>query len=164
MGLTQSVVPNHPELYYCCRYERDYKKAIDIVSSNPDDATYRDFNSETILHHLASQSNPPLDTIKVILEAYPGALNSENKNGRTPLHIASYCSSPDVVAYFVTESPITAKARDSDGLTPLDLAIIFHRKDNAEEIISACAVHDMSISDICTANSDRNLDSELRTQ
>lgn len=149
MGQTQSIEPNHPALYYFCRYHRDYKEAISHVLSHPDEAAYRDFNFETVLHHLVRHYDPSLDAVKAVCEAFPDALVSTNRfGGRTPLHLAAYCSSCEVVRYLSKESPDSVTLLDSEGFTPLDLAIKFRRKDNAAVILSACCsnlIHTSSI-------------------
>eukprot|EP00592_Proboscia_alata_P014147 CAMPEP_0194392758 /NCGR_PEP_ID=MMETSP0174-20130528/122921_1 /TAXON_ID=216777 /ORGANISM="Proboscia alata, Strain PI-D3" /LENGTH=188 /DNA_ID=CAMNT_0039188365 /DNA_START=71 /DNA_END=637 /DNA_ORIENTATION=+ len=157
MGQTQSVQPNHPPLYYCCRYQRDYEEAIKLVSSNPEEASYRDSNLETILHHVVRHFHPSLDAVKAISAAYPEALHTVNNTGRTPLHVAAYCCSPSVVEYLVRESPSVAKVLDSEGYTPLDLSIKFRRDDNASAIVSVFCDAD-TFPSVCAADISSNKD------
>ena len=59
-----------------------------------------DINGSTILHYCCMENN--LELFKYLLNRYKVGIDTKNKNGRTPLHFASWYASSSVVEYIVS--------------------------------------------------------------
>mmetsp|Transcript_19279 Transcript_19279/g.23717 ORF Transcript_19279/g.23717 Transcript_19279/m.23717 type:complete len:376 (-) Transcript_19279:30-1157(-) len=124
-------------------YRSSYKTIVKRVASNPNEACYIDVNGDTALHHLVqhrlkkrkqSQSHP-IEAIKAVYSAFPEAAKLRNrKGGSTPLHIASYCASTEVVTYLLQVFPGAAVMGDNIGRTPLHCAC-YSRNDNVRKVM-----------------------------
>ncbi|KXJ73211.1 hypothetical protein RP20_CCG007886 [Aedes albopictus] len=94
---------------------------------------------DTVLHlAILRQPNPAVtNTVYTVIKAvapYPGVLDAQNDEGRTPLHFAVQTSQRKVVKALVG-SGASVGVRDIDGNTPLHLACILGYLDCAEDLL-----------------------------
>lgn len=73
-------------------------------------------------------------TVIKAVAPYPGVLDAQNDEGRTPLHFAVQTSQRKVVKALVG-SGASVGVRDIDGNTPLHLACILGYLDCAEDLL-----------------------------
>lgn len=84
-----------------------------------------DEDNWTTLHWSCREYYTPLDTIQLLLNAYPLAATHQDINGSIPLHIALEYSKPiDVIESLVESCPSTLHMVDAKGRTPLHVACI----------------------------------------
>ncbi len=61
---------------------------LEIAQNDPSIVHLQNEDGDLLLHVLA-MNNVPADAIKMTYEAYPKAVETQNKNGYLPLHVAS---------------------------------------------------------------------------
>ncbi len=69
-----------------------------------------------------------------LLKKDPSLVNQYNKEGYTPLHMASRCNNLNVVKFLVSKGA-GLEAKDQEGMTPLHYAAMYHRYNNARFLI-----------------------------
>mmetsp|Transcript_40432 Transcript_40432/g.47308 ORF Transcript_40432/g.47308 Transcript_40432/m.47308 type:complete len:187 (+) Transcript_40432:19-579(+) len=80
--------------------QKDYDSAMERNRTHPEEAKHSNKNGITALHWLVFDK-APLETVQAIYESYPGALHDVNKHGNTPLDIAIYRSSGEVIQFLI---------------------------------------------------------------
>jgi len=95
----------------------------DAIHNYLHEADCVDEDKWTILHWSCREYYTPLDTIKLLLNAYPQAATHQDINRCIPLHIAlEYSRSLDVIESLVESCPNTLHMVDAKGRTPLHVA------------------------------------------
>lgn len=72
--------------------------------------------------HSACMRYPPLEVIQEMLRVAPEAALQQNRDGETPLHLASYSASEEVQAMLLEAAPQAMLMQDRYGDTPLHFA------------------------------------------
>jgi ankyrin repeat protein len=74
----------------------------------------------------------PLDTIRLLVRAYPESLHEVNGEGDLPVHKASKChkTSVQVMRFLLEKNPAAAQVRNAGGLLPLHLLAFHGSRDN----------------------------------
>jgi ankyrin repeat protein len=76
---------------------------------------------------LACKHQAPLPLIKHLHALHPAAIREKNEQGHFPAHLAVQAAhapvQPALVSFLATENKIAFKAVDSEGMTPLHLAV-----------------------------------------
>mmetsp|Transcript_30057 Transcript_30057/g.49666 ORF Transcript_30057/g.49666 Transcript_30057/m.49666 type:complete len:347 (-) Transcript_30057:200-1240(-) len=109
-------------LHDACEHQ-DAETVLARTKVNADEAYCRDAHDSTPLH-IACWSNPPLEVVRVLIEAYPHALRTKDVHGDTPLHIAvsNPVTSIELVQILVEACPQAASIANREGLMPLHAA------------------------------------------
>lgn len=72
--------------------------------------------------HSACMRYPPIEVIQEMLRVAPEAALQQNRDGETPLHLASYSASEEVQAMLLEAAPQAMLMQDRYGDTPLHFA------------------------------------------
>lgn len=111
-------------LHHICNSRFGYSLAPVIVEQKPDLQKRRDINQQLPLHIACSKkaehypANHILDLVKVVSSACD--INSCDKDGNTPLHIACLdYSNREIVKFLVFEMNASVMIRNNDGVVPL---------------------------------------------
>jgi ankyrin repeat protein len=109
-------------LHDACEHQ-DFETVLTRTKGNADEAYCLDDHDSTPLH-IACWSNPPLEVVRVLIEAYPQGLKKKDVHGDTPLHIA--VSNPatriELIQMLIGAEPGAASIANREGLMPLHAA------------------------------------------
>jgi len=125
--------PNTLTLPLATAEERDLlgKDILDAVLQHKWDSVHQhlheadcvDEDNWTTLHWAIREYYTPLETINLLINAYPPAVSHKDVDGCLPLHIALEYSRPlDVIKSLVESCPNTLHLMDKKGRTPLHVA------------------------------------------
>ena len=97
--------------------------ALLLEGSGREAAARKDSDGSLPLHLAVSERDPPLEVVRALVEANPGALLEEGRDRRLPVHCAAESrASAEVVALLLLREEAAAAARDAGGRLPLHLA------------------------------------------
>lgn len=104
---------------------KDNLKLIKLLHKNGADIKMEDNSGSNILHMFAASNN--VEGVKFSLEFFD--VNSRNGNQLTPLHFAAGNGSSEVCEVLLNVKGIDKDPKDSDGVTPLGLAVSFGKEE-----------------------------------
>uniref|UniRef100_A0A0E0MD72 PGG domain-containing protein n=1 Tax=Oryza punctata TaxID=4537 RepID=A0A0E0MD72_ORYPU len=93
-----------------------------IIGAFPNAAELRDGHGETFLHAAAKEKRSSVVALAIKSPMLRSLLNSQNRDGNTPLHLAVAAGAPRVVEALLQEGQVRADVLNEEGHTPLDLA------------------------------------------
>eukprot|EP00934_Nitzschia_sp_Nitz4_P006875 Nitzschia sp. Nitz4//scaffold161_size51353//13377//14696//NITZ4_006943-RA/size51353-processed-gene-0.58-mRNA-1//1//CDS//3329537894//6865//frame0 len=101
--------------------DMDWQTVISHCQEHPRDAEWTDGHWHETPLYLACQHNPPIEALRAIIQAYPGALQCPTRaNKDLPLHVACrYQVDKTLLEELVREFPVTAVEQTRWGRTPL---------------------------------------------
>jgi ankyrin repeat protein len=117
---------NHPDDDDESHQQQQQQQQVAIVHRLIDSTRIRKTDRAGMLPlHIAGQNAASLDCLRLLLDAYPMAIQTGDKNGRLPLHAA--CTNPRstraCLHYLIQAYPEALKTFDKLGALPLHLAI-----------------------------------------
>lgn len=108
-----------PTLYNLTN-ELIWPEVINRARSHPEEISWKD-NEEgkTVLHH-AARHFYSADVVREILNCSdPAAAGIQDKSGQSPLHVACWNGSSEIIQLLLYANPSVASIRDNGGRTPL---------------------------------------------
>ncbi len=95
---------------------------LEVILKHGGDATVRDADGNTPLHHAAGQVGPGCAQSTRLLVRHDAPVNQANQDGNTALHVAAKGDSEDSLAVLL-DAGANPRAVNGDGLTPLQLFV-----------------------------------------
>jgi hypothetical protein len=104
-----------------------YGGPIDLISTlikfNPSSVETIDPTDMSTSLSLACFANASLEVIRLLIKAYPKAIDMVNVYGQVPLHVAVLSKAPySTIELLVEENPNLVLLKDNDGETPINYA------------------------------------------
>lgn len=125
--LHNSVIQNHDST----------KDIIKLIIQNFTlGASLVDYLGHTPLHsHLIYCDVPSLETVKILVEAYPDSVRTKDKFHLYPLHCAAYTGDWDISQYLIELYPQALLEKSNHQNTPRDLAVTFLKPELHEKLL-----------------------------
>ncbi|RCV23918.1 hypothetical protein SETIT_5G043400v2 [Setaria italica] len=95
----------------------------DMVNSCLDAAELRDDNGRTFVHTAAREKRSKVVSLATSNPFLHGLLDTQDKDGNTPLHLAVAAGAPGVVEELLRKGKVRADVLNNDGHTAFDLAV-----------------------------------------
>ena len=95
-----------------------WPEVISRARSHPDEVTWRDNEGGTALHH-SCRSYYSVDVVREMLNSSRSAASIQDKSGKTPLHIACWSGSSEIIGLLLKANKEVASIPDNRGRTPL---------------------------------------------
>jgi len=90
--------------------------------THPEEIVWRDNNGATPLHHTCRYHTVDALVVREMLKSKNTAACIQDKSGSTPLHIACWNGSSEIIRLLVDANRNAASAKDNKGRTPLHVA------------------------------------------
>lgn len=123
----EAQVNNDALFVAICHSRRDY---IRVLLKRTDALRLVQYKDPKFLEnalHQACRRKTPLDIVERIVDLDPLQVAQQNRNGYSPLHMACYHSSEDIVMLMLRLAPDTAKVSTTYGDLPLHWAVSYKR-------------------------------------
>nr|TKW12526.1 hypothetical protein SEVIR_5G041100v2 [Setaria viridis] len=95
----------------------------DMVNSCLDAAELRDDNGRTFVHTAAREKRSKVVSLAIKNPFVRGLLDTQDKDGNTPLHLAVAAGAPGIVEELLRKGKVRADVLNNDGHTAFDLAV-----------------------------------------
>ena len=119
----------HPLLCRAPSQHEHYDRILERIQEHPEEARQEanaDTTSSTLPLPLLLKSDPPLEVVTKLVEAYPEAVYEENGQGYLPLHVAlRYGTNVEVVKFLIDQNP-QAVHRSAQGYFSWNLPELAH--------------------------------------
>jgi len=79
-------------------HSKSYEAVVERARAFPKEAADKNKDDITALHWV-TYDNAPLNVVKAIYDAWPGALYVSNRHGNTPLDVAMKCASDEIIQF-----------------------------------------------------------------